>query len=103
MTLQIRDLSSVGVQGTIYVFETGDVLPMHSHDSHTHISVVARGVFEEYGRAGPRRVRRAGAVVDFPLGTTHEWLCVEGPGTLVNIAKQLPTSHNGTQPSDQNK
>ena len=88
MSLLSQSLNIGNIQGTIYTFENvDDVLPMHTHQlGNTHITIVARGRVRAHGN-GWSADYTAGAVVDFPVDQSHEFIALEANSRIVNIIK----------------
>jgi len=88
MSLLSQPLSAGNLQGTIYTFENaGDVLPMHTHQlGNAHITIIARGSVKAHGNNW-EAVYAAGAVVDFPVDQSHEFIALEANSRIVNIIK----------------
>jgi quercetin dioxygenase-like cupin family protein len=87
----INRLVSFGrLNGAIYdAPETGDILPMHTHDeSSVHITIVARGSFRVHGD-GWEIVAKAGDVLDWKPGQAHELIALEPNSRFVNIVKGI--------------
>jgi quercetin dioxygenase-like cupin family protein len=74
--------------GSIYDFpETGDILPMHTHDEATaHITIVAKGKMQITVN-GITQEYECGKVVDLPANQEHEFIALEPSSRIVNIQK----------------
>ena len=74
--------------GTINdAIEMDDLLPMHSHgEQDVHITVIARGSFKVRGD-GWEMTAKAGDVIDWEPGQTHELISLEPNSRFVNIVK----------------
>ena len=88
MSLLSKHLSAGNLIGTVYTFQkVGDVLPMHTHqEGNAHITIVARGKIKIHGN-GWEMEKSAGAVIDFPLNQSHEFIALEDNSRIVNIQK----------------
>jgi quercetin dioxygenase-like cupin family protein len=88
MSLLSTPLSVGNLNGIIYTFEkAGDVLTMHTHqEGNAHITIVARGKVRAYG-AGWLAEYDAGAVIDFPVDQSHEFMALEDNSRIVNVIK----------------
>lgn len=86
--LQGTSLNFGKLSGTIYdAPEIGDILPMHSHDEETvHITIIARGSFRVHGD-GWEMTAKAGDVIDWRVGQSHELIALEPNSRFVNIIK----------------
>jgi len=76
------------IAGAVYDAEfANDVLPMHSHDDKTiHITIVSRGSFKVRG-SGWEIVSKAGDIIDWLPGQSHEFIALEPNSRFVNIIK----------------
>lgn len=76
------------LSGAIYdAPDIDDILPMHSHDESTvHITIIARGSFKVHGD-GWEMVAKAGDVLDWKPGQSHELIALEPNSRFVNIVK----------------
>lgn len=91
MSLRTNFFRTGALQGVVYDFGAGDVLPMHKHtDADAHISVVARGSFRVHGPAIGEVIYAAGAVLDWGPGVDHEFVALENNSRLVNITRGAP-------------
>jgi len=81
-------LSAGNLRGIVYTFEkAGDVLDMHSHtEGNAHITIVARGRVKAHGK-GWDSEHSAGAIIDFPVDQSHEFIALEDNSRIVNIIK----------------
>ena len=88
MSLQTKPLSAGKIAGVVYTFpKAGDVLPMHTHtEGDAHITIVARGKIKAHGN-GWETEYSAGAVIDFPVNQSHEFVALEDNSRIVNIIK----------------
>jgi len=88
MSLQTKPLSAGRLIGAVYTFpKAGDVLPMHTHtEGDAHITIVARGKIKAHGN-GWETEYSAGAVIDFPVNQSHEFVALEDNSRIVNIIK----------------
>ena len=79
------------LQLSIYTFDVvGDVLPMHTHNRNSiHITIVARGSVKIQGPTIGEEIHKAGAVIDFEEGHSHEITAVEDNSRIVNITKWI--------------
>lgn len=89
MSLRRRDFlaQSGTLRGIVFDLpEVGDRIPKHRHGAEGgHLSVVAFGKVAVRTTGQPDAVHEAGAVIDWPAGTEHEWEAVEAPARVVNI------------------
>ena len=86
--LQAKQFTFGKLGGTIYDAEDiDDTLPMHSHEEDTiHITIVARGSFVI--RSGDWEIiSKAGDVIDWQVGQSHELIALEPNSRFVNIRK----------------
>ena len=88
MSLLDKPLNVGKLNGTVYTFErAGDVLPMHTHsEGNAHITIVARGKVKAHGNEWQAEYS-AGAVIDFPVDQSHEFIALEDDSRIVNIIK----------------
>lgn len=69
-------------------FSKDDVLPTHTHNfDDAHITIIARGSFEIQSPGREAIILRAGAYLDWPAGTWHEFKALEDNSRLYNIRK----------------
>lgn len=73
---------------TVFDFpEIDDILPMHTHTADdVHITIVARGSFKVNGN-GWDVTAKAGDVIDWKVGQSHELIALEPNSRFVNIIK----------------
>jgi quercetin dioxygenase-like cupin family protein len=88
MSLLDTPINAGKLSGMIYTFEqAGDVLPMHTHtEGNAHITIVARGRVQAHGNEWSAEYS-AGAVIDFPVNQSHEFVALEDDTRIVNITK----------------
>ena len=88
MSLLSTALIAGKLSGTVYTFEkAGDILPMHTHfDGNAHITIIARGKVKAHGKEWEAEYS-AGAVIDFPVNQSHEFISLEDNSRIVNIIK----------------
>ena len=88
MSLLSTPLNAGKLLGTVYTFEqAGDLLPMHTHtDGNAHITIVARGKVKAHGNEWEAEYS-TGAVIDFPVDQSHEFIALEDDSRIVNINK----------------
>ena len=86
MTAKLVEFGNL--RGTIYdANDVDDILPMHTHDEDTvHITIVARGSFRVHGD-GWEMTAKAGDVIDWKVGQSHELIALEPNSRFVNIVK----------------
>lgn len=86
--MNVQPINFGKLSGAVYdANSTGDILPMHDHDESTvHITIVARGSFKVHGY-GWEMVAKAGDVLDWKPGQSHELIALEPNSRFVNIVK----------------
>jgi quercetin dioxygenase-like cupin family protein len=86
--MRFTPISTGKLKGSIYdAAETGELLPMHTHDEATvHITIIARGSFKAHGD-GWEMTAKAGDVIDWKVGQSHELIALEPNSRFVNIVK----------------
>ncbi len=77
------------LSGTLYTFDQGDVLPMHTHtQTDVHNTFIISGEIEAYG---PERVWSGvygpGAVLSFSAEQWHEFAATKPNTKILNILK----------------
>ncbi|MEI8035581.1 MAG: hypothetical protein WCH96_08920 [Betaproteobacteria bacterium] len=80
------------LNGTVYDFGMGDVLPMHSHtDGNVHISIVLRGSFKATGPYADgtswEKILEQGKIYDWNADQFHEFTALEPNSRVINIIK----------------
>ena len=68
--------------------EVGDIMAKHRHDKDgSHISIVTGGKLLVRVTDQPDMIVETKRVIDWPVGTEHEWECLEAPASIVNVWK----------------
>jgi quercetin dioxygenase-like cupin family protein len=86
MEATIKDVRYGRLSLKYIIFDNaGDTVANHRHLDTGHLSFLMKGKVVCRVVGMQDYVLTAPAIAYWPIGTEHEWECLEGPATLVNV------------------